>query len=47
MTEGQAADKGPARQGKMAEEEVEKTIEAAQKLGVEVDEADAALRRRM
>jgi hypothetical protein len=42
MTEGQALNEGPASQGRMAAEEVEKIIEAAQKLGVEVDEADAA-----
>jgi hypothetical protein len=42
MTEERAVDQGPAWRTHLAEEEVEKIIEAAQKLGVEVDEADAA-----
>lgn len=42
MTEEEQKEKGTGRQQRTAEEEVKKIVAAAQKLGVEVDEADAA-----
>jgi hypothetical protein len=42
MAKEQAMDERPRSQRQLAEEEVQKIVEAAEKLGVEVDEADAA-----